>query len=156
VSEIVALPKPERRARKPRRPLQRGGVKGKRTSKRRKAREKDCDRVFSLLIRTRDDWQCRACGSPQVPQCAHIYSRQYRQIRFDPENAVCLCSRHHRMWSYPNTVEWEDWVEEHFPGRLEVLKARIRTQRWSKDYDGMLAGLNAQLEALQARRGGAN
>ena len=148
-------PKPSPRPRRPATRIKRSGTAGSRTSKRRKARkarEKDCDHVFSLLIRTMGDWRCKACDTPFHLQCAHILSRAYRMIRFDTTNAVCLCRLHHRLWSYPNTVAWEDQVEVWYPGRLEVLKQKTRTLSWTKDYEGMLESLNAQLAALQARR----
>jgi hypothetical protein len=152
---IASIPKPARRSAKPRKRIKSRGKAGSRTSRRRKqrkAREKDCDKLFSEFIRTRDDWECRACGSPNFPQCAHILSRAYRMLRFEPDNAVCLCREHHRRWSYPNTVEWEDWVEEHFPGRLKTLKQCTRTCTWSKDYEGTMETLRNRLANLRESR----
>lgn len=102
--------------------------KGKRTPKRRKSRmalRNKADRLFSLMVRERDGWECRVCGSIDRITCGHLVSRSYHAVRWAPENAVAQCwpcnvkAKHDPIW-------WEDWIEEHFPGRLKLLKARAR------------------------------
>ena len=153
---MTAPPKPAKRVPKPRKPIARSRVKGKRTSRRRKARKAKChdaDRLFSLLIRTRDDWTCRACGKPnQAPQCAHIVSRRYRATRWLSINAVCLCAACHVRFTW-DAIAWEDWVEDHLPGRLTMVKqvARAGTAA-AVDYDELCESLKQQLDELQTRR----
>ena len=78
------------------------------------------DTLFSRYVRERDE-HCLSCGTENAGQCAHIVSRRYRAIRWNELNAVRLCaSCHRRFTSLP--VEWEVWVGERFPGRLQVLK----------------------------------
>jgi hypothetical protein len=158
-----SIPKPLPRILKPAEPIRRSRIKnsrtrvGKRTSKRRKQRKakcKDADRLFSLLIRTRDDWTCRACGKPnQAPQCAHIVSRRYRATRWLAVNAVCLCAGCHISYTY-DPIAWEDWVEDHLPGRLTMLKCVARAGVSQVDYDDLCASLTQQLSEMQTRRGG--
>ncbi len=117
--------------------------KGTKTSKRRKSRlglRRECDRLFAVAVKERDGWACRACGSHMRPQTAHIVSRRYHATRWCLDNAVCLCASCHTRYTY-KPIEWEDWVEEHFPGRLAQLKARARAGvRWI-DYDAILYSL---------------
>jgi 5-methylcytosine-specific restriction endonuclease McrA len=59
------------------------------------------DRVFSRLIRERDEWTCQRCGKvyPENHQglhCAHIFSRARMSTRHDMLNAVALCYGCHR------------------------------------------------------------
>lgn len=83
-------------------------TKRKRTPKSVKA---SCDRLFSKLIRSRA--KCERCGrsSGVQLQCAHIYSRKFGSVRFDPLNARCLCASCHR-WGHDNPVDFGEWVQE--------------------------------------------
>ena len=110
----------------------------------------DADRLFSLLIRTRDDWTCKSCGRGQqqaVMQCAHIVSRRYRAVRWNALNAVCLCSACHVGYTH-DPIGWEDWVEDHLPGRLTMLKHVARMGVVHVDYDDVCASLRCQLEGI--------
>lgn len=56
------------------------------------------DRLFSVYIRTRDEWKCKNCGREfeekdrRRLQCAHVwYSRRYYVTRFDERNCHALC-----------------------------------------------------------------
>jgi 5-methylcytosine-specific restriction endonuclease McrA len=128
----VTLAKPPKRARKAKRPLRRKA--------KRKAKLHDADALFSTLIRQRDGWACRACGSPVLPQCAHIVSRRYRATRWSAENAVTLCKKDHMRWTH-DPLGWEAWVEERFPGRLAQLKARARGGVAHTDFDALCDSL---------------
>ena len=93
----------------------------------------DADRLFSLYIRGRDGWQCQRCGSPYSPQCAHLHSRVYRAIRFSPLNATTLCKGCHVLFT-PRPLEWQDWCEERWPGRLAALKVQALGAHEHPDY----------------------
>ena len=148
------LPKPARSGPKPRKRIVSKGKAGSRTSRRRKARKaklKDADRLFSEYIRTRDDWQCKACGSPKRPQCAHLISRRYRAVRWNPGNAVCLCSACHVRFTH-DPLGWEAWCEERFPGTFTELKRIARLGIAHVDYEYECDGIRALLALLRARR----
>ena len=130
------IPKPEKRSRKPKRPLRR--------KSKRKAKLHDADRLFSELIRSRDGWACRVCGSPYRPQCAHLVSRRYRAVRWSTENAVTLCPSHHVLYTH-RPLEWEAWCEERWPGRLGMLKARALAGVAKVDYDAVCESLRLDL-----------
>jgi len=130
------FPKPAQRSRKPKRVIRRKA--------KRKAKLHDADKLFSQYIRTRDAWECRRCRSPFTPQCAHIVSRRYRSTRFSPDNAVTLCHKCHLHMTW-RPLEWEVWVEEMFPGRLGILKARALAGVAKVDYDEVCESLKAAL-----------
>ena len=132
----MTLAKPPKRGRKPRRRIRRQA--------KRKAKLHDADRLFSLYIRNRDGWACRACGSPISPQCAHIISRRYRNLRWSPDNAVTLCQKDHMKWTH-NPLGWEVWVEERFPGRLSMLKAQALAGKKPVDYEAICRELRAAI-----------
>lgn len=84
--------------------------------------KKSCDKVFSILIRSRG--RCERCGSRDNLQTAHIYSRKFGSVRFDEDNAVCLCARCHR-WGHDNPVDFTRWLDEYLPtGHMIKLLAK--------------------------------
>lgn len=83
------------------------------------------DRAFSLFIRNRDG-DCMAGGEHGGSlQCAHIVSRRYLATRWDPANAVALCSRHHTYFTH-RPLEWLDWVESWWCGGSRGLYSGLR------------------------------
>lgn len=61
----------------------------------------NCDRLFSKLIRSKG--KCERCSGTDNLQCAHIYSRKFGSVRFDEDNALCLCAGCHR-WGHDNPL----------------------------------------------------
>lgn len=94
-------------------------------SKKRQNYMKQADAVFSRIVRARDR-HCLACGSSDRLQCAHIISRSYKATRCDLRNAVALCVSCHVKFTH-RPLEWEEWVEEVFPGLWETLRAEALT-----------------------------
>jgi hypothetical protein len=86
-------------------PLERKPVKRSKTNVTTKA-----DVLFSRLVRDRDH-MCVRCGSPNNLQCAHIWSRRYRALRWRFENAITLCQGCHLYFTL-RPAEWAEWCEE--------------------------------------------
>lgn len=56
----------------------------------------ETDRLFSLLVRQRDNYTCQRClkrVEPPTPyiQCAHFYGRKGLSTRYDFDNCLALC-----------------------------------------------------------------
>lgn len=103
------------------------------------------DRAFSFLVRARG--YCEAEDYNHVRhggqlQCAHIIGRRYYSVRWDEDNALCLCAGHH-IWFTHNPEEWRAFIDERWPGRYAKLLRRAR-KPWDKDYDRVLARLDAR------------
>jgi hypothetical protein len=60
--------------------------------------------------------------SPRL-QCAHIISRRYLATRWDPQNAVALCSSHHVFYTH-RPLEWVDWANANGFVSYEELRYR--------------------------------
>ena len=131
----LRIPKPKHRA-KPKRTIRRKA--------KRKAKVHDADRLFSQYIRTRDGWACVRCGSPVRPQCAHLHSRIYRAIRWNPDNATTLCQACHVMFTH-RPIEWADWCEERWPGRLAVLRVQALAAHEHPDYGAIVEQYRAAI-----------
>jgi hypothetical protein len=69
-----------------------------------------CDKLFSIAVR--EVGSCERCGASFYPdlQCAHVVSRKYLGVRWDRDNAFCLCKGCH-YWGHANPLEWDEFVE---------------------------------------------
>jgi hypothetical protein len=99
--------------------------------------------VFSKLVRRVG--RCEAleawpheCKGPL--QCAHIVSRSYRNVRWDRNNALCLCAAAHMRFTH-RPLEWERLVLDIIgPDEYDDLKRRALT--WNRvDYNAVLSSL---------------
>ena len=92
--------------------------------------------LHSMVVRARDGYACRLCGrSDQRIECAHIFSRRFAATRTDEENAVALCSAHHRRlterphehveffkYEVLGVERWEALMAKAYNGEGKVMK----------------------------------
>lgn len=107
----------------------------------RKAQRRRADALFSRRIRGRGVCEAQGFRFPCSGhlQCAHIVPRRYLAVRWDEANALCLCAAHHVFFTH-HPVEFRRYVEEMFPGRLEVMEEKATTDHPKPDYEAILAG----------------
>jgi hypothetical protein len=67
------------------------------------------DLLFSKLVRAAG--QCAKCQKTTHLQCAHGFSRRYRNTRWDFDNAWCLCRGCHLYFTH-RPLEWDEWMLE--------------------------------------------
>jgi len=104
-----------------------------------KSQAKKCDKLFADKIKSRG--RCQKCSKKDYLQCAHIISRRYKQIRWDLDNAVCLCRGCHVYFTH-HPIEWELWVKDQM-GNVPYQTLKIRALKYGKiDYDKVLERLN--------------
>ena len=89
------------------------------------------DKVCSQIVRK---GICIKCGESQYDklQCAHIFSRTYRSVRWDFLNLVCLCTSCH-FWSHRNPLLFNDLVENYL-SKTQYLQLKSRAtsiKKWS-------------------------
>lgn len=63
-----------------------------------KALRRKADRLFSLYVRRNQ--KCEVCETNKHLQTAHVNSRGIICIRYDEDNVLCLCGRHHIYYTY--------------------------------------------------------
>lgn len=110
------------------------------TQQRRKA-----DALFSKRIRSRGICQAFAFDGVKcagVLQCAHIVKRRYLSLRWDDENAACLCQAHHMYFTHAPLAEERFHNGLLGPDRFAELKRRAETAVGAPDYDAILHRLN--------------
>jgi hypothetical protein len=108
---VTPLPKPERRAPKPRRRI----ARGKRPRKQRKTTPAKlarlADNLWGRMVRTLATCEANGlgptcCGSLQA---AHGISRRYRHTRWQLINGFCLCQAHHTYFTH-RPLEWDVYL----------------------------------------------
>lgn len=161
--EVVQAPKRPCRAslrrkpgtglkRKPRSAQRRTGVSKKKPTSTAKA-----DKLFSLFVRQRDG-KCvyPNCVETDIKrlQCSHFWARANSATRYDPDNCVALCYKHHygdrsHGWEYAKHAEYRDymlsWLGE---ARFNALMLRGRTV--VKRQEAIKLWLSTQSPSLQS------
>ena len=107
---------------------------------------------FSLSVRERDEFTCRKCGrQDKRVECAHIYSRKNRALRWEPTNATSLCYYCHLQWSHREPLEFAEWIKEQLgEERFAELtrKAKGAAAKTSIDLEAVNQRLDAELKAI--------
>lgn len=90
------------------------------------------DRIFSLYIRTRDNWTCQRCKKRYEPpttalHCSHFMGRGKEATRFDEENADALCYGCHRYFTAQPAEHYQWQVERKGQKTVDALRLRSNT-----------------------------
>ena len=75
------------------------------------------DKKWSLAVRAKAGNRCEYCKATQFLNAHHIISRNNHAVRWDLDNGVSLCVKHH-LFSYEfsahkNPVEFIEWIKEY-------------------------------------------
>ena len=83
------------------------------------------DKLFSLIVKKRDNFTCQRCGKPG-DQVHHIFGRGYA-VRWNLDNGVCLCFTDHILGAHSKSIkrvnEFHDWVRDFLGERYNILNA---------------------------------
>ena len=82
------------------------------------------DKAVSRIVRARG--MCEFCSISDYDklQCCHIFSRTYRNTRWDLKNLLCLCARCHFL-SHRNPIDFTESVKQYL-GDYEYTQLRLR------------------------------
>ena len=83
------------------------------------------DKWFSDVVRKKAGHVCEGCGKVEGRmECAHIYGRSAKSVRWSLDNAVCLCHYCHMRFT-ANPLEFTKWLEETLgEGHMEMLREK--------------------------------
>tara|TARA_R100001591_G_scaffold59051_2_gene68896 strand:+ start:406 stop:789 length:384 start_codon:yes stop_codon:yes gene_type:complete len=80
---------------------------------------------FSKAVRARDG-KCLHTGRTDALECAHIYGRRAKILRWSLDNAVSLTHASHRYFT-ENPVAFHDWLEQTLgEGHMAILREKAR------------------------------
>jgi hypothetical protein len=83
------------------------------------------DKWFSDVVRKKAGHVCEHCNKVEGRmECAHIYGRAAKSVRWSMDNAVCLCHYCHMKFT-ANPLEFTAWLEEALgKGHMEMLREK--------------------------------
>lgn len=130
--------------------------KGTKTSKRRKKRKvsvKECDKLWSQIVRASNGGVCylvsrvkdHVCSGPI--QGAHGFSRRYRGTRWDLRNGWPLCAAGHMRFTH-DPIGWDLLLRSWWGNDLydEMQQKAITITKL--DYEAILTGLRGEMPGL--------
>ena len=82
--------------------------------------KKQCDELFSKIIRLRDK-KCLKCGTNKNLQVAHLISRKNLAHRWDENSAITLCYACHLYWYHKEPIEAAEWLKRLFPNFYDYV-----------------------------------
>ena len=84
-----------------------------------------CDKWFSDVVRQKANYTCEHCKKVDSRmECAHIYGRRLKSVRWSLDNAVCLCHWCHRDFT-ENPLKFTDWLNQYFgEGHMDILREK--------------------------------
>ena len=88
---------------------------------------KELDALCRQVVFARDGHRCCKTGRTDNLQWAHVYSRRYRTLRWDPDNSLCLNAGAH-LEAHHRPLEFASWFEAAFPGRAKRLRLLMQTK----------------------------
>ena len=105
--------------------------------------------------RLRDDAKgiCEYCGITHFPNAHHIFSRRNWSVRWELDNGICLCSKHHtfspEFSAHLTPMEFAEWIKEkrgeEWYEKLRALKMQ-NIKKSSIDKRKVLAELRMRYE----------
>ena len=75
-----------------------------------KTLKKQCDDLWSAKVKERAGGKCEMCGKDTYIQAHHIIPRTCYATRYDLENGVALCRKHHLYWAHKDVIGFYGWA----------------------------------------------
>ena len=84
-----------------------------------------CDKWFSDVVRLKANHTCENCGRGDIGMdCAHIYGRRAKSVRWSLYNAICLCRVCHRDFT-ANPLDCTGWLNRQLgEGHMNILNEK--------------------------------
>ena len=102
-----------------------------------KSINKKLDIMWSKLVKEKADYKCEVCGATSLLNSHHIIGRVNRSLRWDLQNGVCLCVKHHEfgIQSAHQDPQWfMEWVETYRPEDYRHVKSlKYAIHKWTTE-----------------------
>lgn len=116
---------------------------------------KRCDSLAAWLCKAVAGFRCARCGKPGIGpertgglEWSHRVKRRFRSVRWDPDNADCLCAECHRFFE-TRPLAYFEWIRGRGgdPADLE----RRGNEPWDRDYGAVLVRLTTAVQEMKER-----
>jgi endogenous inhibitor of DNA gyrase (YacG/DUF329 family) len=80
-----------------------------------KAKKNTVDVLWAKLVKILAGNKCEYCGITTYLNSHHIFSRTNHSVRWDENNGVCLCAKHHVLGSFSAhkaPLEFAEWLKD--------------------------------------------
>jgi hypothetical protein len=113
-----------------------------------------CDALWREIIYLRDRRTCQMplCGRQgRYVQAHHLFSRRRTSTRWEPDNGLCLCAKHHIWGAHEHPVRFHEFLRKRLgPARYNELLIRSE-QTVRPDMAAVHLFLAEYLQTLRAR-----
>lgn len=97
-------------------------------ARQRNALIREIDRHVRRRVFERDGNRCLRCNGDSALTPAHILPKgKYPRLRFEELNILTLCWPCHRYHWHDDPVEALVWLEQKYPGRIQLLRELAAT-----------------------------
>ena len=111
--------------------------------------KRECDKLWSKVVRLRAKNKCELCGSINTLNSHHIFGRKAMSTRYDTDNGILLCFKCHFVEAHQNPARFYIWLVEK-RGREWYDKLNKRHNNLIKmNYEVMYIWLKAQLSEVE-------
>jgi hypothetical protein len=128
----------------------------------RKRMETTLEALCRFIVKERAGWKCELAGKDgincsegkpkEIMQWAHLITRgASKSLKFDLENAVCLCSGHHTFYTHRSDL-WPDICKKFFPKKWEHSN-RLKWQGTDPNFSYAETLAAISLEAAKLKKG---
>jgi 5-methylcytosine-specific restriction endonuclease McrA len=114
--------------------------------------ERHLDVLWKRVLVERDGYRCLHCGKGTGLQGAHVWSRQFRCLRWHPDNGMTLCGGCH-LWWHHRPVEAMQWWLARTPEAVVLRLRAMMRERAKVDLGLQQTWLEQELARLQKRAG---
>jgi hypothetical protein len=87
------------------------------------------DREWADKVKIRDMWSCVICNEKARLNAHHIIARENHETKFDVENGISLCPKHHffcrQLSAHNNPIGFLIWLEKNRPEQLAHVKQEM-------------------------------
>jgi 5-methylcytosine-specific restriction endonuclease McrA len=110
--------------------------------------DKELDAACRAVVFQRDRSKCVKCSGTSHLQWAHVMSRRYKALRWNPKNSMCLCAGCHLAWHHKPVESALWWVSWAGADTEKFLRATLKAPG-KVDRKLTLLWLQSELKRLQ-------
>jgi hypothetical protein len=104
---------------------------------------KKLDKMWREAVKERDGG-CQICGRVDYMNAHHVIGRRNQQTRWDLDNGIGLCPKHHTFGTesaHQDPAWFMEWFQANYPERYaNIMKQRIMSVK--RNYDDVVSQLN--------------